>query len=187
MRLDKIYNISNGILKTRIEEVNDGKDIGIFTKEHFDLEFGRTCEITEMEYVKVDPSKYIITKVGDVLIDSLTAEAIIITKQTAGLLVLFNYFVLNKIQDSIDDYYFINWFNNSTELKRQLNVSLQGSAIKKISLSQLSDLKINVDPPNLQKNIGGLYKNIIEKEKLLNKKNVLLNLILKDLANRKDE
>lgn len=186
MKLSTIYNIEAGILKGRIEKNDNGQEIGIFTKEHFDLELGRISEISEVEFVNIDPNKYMITQVGDVLVDSISLEATVITEKTKGLLVLFNYFVLRQKNSNINNYFFANWFNNSTEAKRQINENIQGTTIKKLNLSQLTNFKVTLPKINQQNLIGQLYEKQIKKEMLINKKIILERKVLKYLIDGKE-
>ncbi len=156
MRLEDLFIISTGYLRSRVK---GSLKVGVFTKKHFDfnMSYLENDEINEDDIIFINQEhEDRLTKEGDIIVDSLSKKACVITKETDGLFVLFNYFILRD--SKIDKDYFTAWFNLSDEANIELNKVLHGSVIQKLSLSQLRSLTITLPPGKKQELIGKLYK-----------------------------
>lgn len=160
MELINIFKIETGYLKSRVKESENGLKVTVFTKRHFDsnLAYEMLPKTILEDYLTLDKDKYPMTNEGDIIVDSLSTKACLITKETSGMFIPFNYFVLRPISEiNINKDYFVAWFNLSKEVSLQLSRLLQGTVIKKLSLRQLEKIKIELPNLNEQNKIALIY------------------------------
>lgn len=165
MKISELFNIQTGYLKSRVsnEDLNDSYII--YTKKHFDVNQNYSNDFTniELEEIKLDSSKVVLTKENEVIIDSLSRKSSIVSKETENMFLAFNYFRLTPKTKTVDLDYFCSWFNLSEDLELQINRIIQGTIVKKLSLKQLGELTIDLPPYDLQVRIGQLYKESLKK------------------------
>lgn len=166
MKLEDVFIITTGYIRSRVKEDDNSIDTLVYTKEYFDsdMKYNSFKNKIDDDYIKLDPNKYPVTNEGDIIVDSLSQKAAVVKKEHEGMFVAFNYFILRpKIKINKD--YFVSWFNLSNEVKNQLNITLQGTIIKKLTLRQLKELEITMPNKEKQLLLGSLYK---ESNKKLN-------------------
>jgi len=159
MKFKDAFEIQTGYLRSRIKEDENSVDIIVYSKKHFDYNktFKNLDDTLELDIIKLNKDKPYILKENDIVIDSLSHKAAIATKETENMFVSFNYFIL-KPKINIDLNYFVAWFNESDEIRRELDTILQGTRLKKLTLTQLNELKLNLIDLDKQKQIGKIYK-----------------------------
>ncbi len=182
------FQVLQGPLVGRIKEVEDGDLVYIYNKDHFNNDKHFLNESVDAKSVKVVKGNYLLTEIGDIIIDSNTYEAAVVKEGNEGLLLTFNYFLLkNNSQKMLDSYYFVCWFENSPNALRQLHDELQGSSVKKISRQFLNDLVFEYVDIDEQKRIGGLYKLYKKKHGLLKQQIMLEEEKIKHLFRGDDD
>ncbi len=153
MKLGEIFNIRSGYLKSRSEDKKSDYRVAIYSKKHFDLDeqyFDDKLPL-ESEFVAIK-ADIDLTVEGEIIIDSLSQKAAIVSNKSSGMFLAFNYYRLSiKDRDVINPDYFVAWFNLSDDVKRQLSMTLQGAILKKLTLKQVHELEITL--PNLEKQV----------------------------------
>lgn len=189
MKLKELYEIRTGYLRSRVKEGSE--QIAVYTKTHFDLDINYLIndrKPLEKDYINLDTNDYLLTKAGNIIIDSLTQKAALISKENKGMFYTFNYFILRPFKTNIDSDYFVSWLNLSDEANGQLNKLLQGTTIKKLTLSQLNEITITLPIIERQREIGKLYKESILKHNLATQiKNNEMDIIKNILTEVEDE
>lgn len=178
-----LFEINQGQIVGRIKEIKDGIKVDIYNKDHFNNDKLFLNNEVESKAVKIDKEKYLLTQVGDIVIDSNTYEAVIVNESNKDLLITFNYFVLNNINEKIiDSNYFIAWFNNHPNALKQIHDGLQGTTVKKITRRLLNEIEVILPNINEQKRIGKLYQLYKKKHGLMLNEIKYENEIIKNLV-----
>ncbi|MCI1254846.1 MAG: hypothetical protein LKG12_06710 [Bifidobacterium tibiigranuli] len=99
---------------------------------------------------------------GDIIFSLISGEAAIIRRNHAGLLYTQNYVKItlhaSKREEAIAARYLVYLINNDANLNRQLHRGLQGSQVLKYTVKQLSELKLQQQPPfETQQLLGNVY------------------------------
>src|SRR5690554_6214420 len=145
VKLDDIFNIQAGYLKTRIKSGINSKPIEIYSKQHFDYDHNYENGSYEFEasYIELDKDKYFTLKEGDIIVDSLSLKAAVVSKKHEGMFIAFNYFVLKPKENAqVDLDSFVAFFNLNEHVRTQLDKVLHGSVVKKLTLKQLKDIEL---------------------------------------------
>lgn len=160
MKLSDIFDISTGYLKSRIVEDDNSQSYNIYSKKHFDkdYQYSNFDDILDVENIKLNKDKIKLTETNDIIIDSLSLKASVVSDSNKEMFLAFNYFRLTPKFKEVDLDYFCAWFNLSLEALDQLERVIQGTVIKKLSMKQLNDLDITLPGISTQVKIGKLYK-----------------------------
>ena len=132
---------------------------------------------------------------GDIIIDPIRQKAIVVGLDKDNLIIDNNFIKVDFISMELDKLFFVYMFNENRDLRRELEVQSQGSAIKKISIRSLNELEIIVPGIKKQKQLGSIYKeSSVIKYKSIKKINLLhemvlgiLTLSINDDEEKKDE
>ena len=96
---------------------------------------------------------------GDAIFSLISGEATIVGKAREGYLYTQNYIKM-ILTDKIDKQFLVYCINENHDLKKQLELGLQGSFVMKYTVKQLGELRIAKLPPlNVQQLIGEIYFN----------------------------
>lgn len=106
---------------------------------------------------------------GDVIFSLISGRTTLVSERYNGYLFTQNYVKLIP-SNKLDAKYLIYLLNENIEIKRQLQKSLQGSAIMKYTVKQIKDLLIPTLPKlEKQRLIGELYFNRLKLQALRNR------------------
>lgn len=128
---------------------------------------------------------------GDIIISSTMNKAALVSDYSDGFIYDNNYIKIVLDIDKIYPLYFIYIINEDYLLKKQIATSIQGTHYKKMTVTTLNNLIINLPDTHLQKKIGDSYKmiknisfNLMKKEKLLSRyTNTYIAKIIKENIN----
>lgn len=165
MKLGQIFNIRSGYLKLRYESDNSDYRVGVYSKKHFDLDERYFVDDMPFESETIGlKTELDLTVPGEIIIDSLSQKAAIVSNESGGMFLAFNYFRLSiKDRNVIDPNYFVAWFNLSDEIKKQLSMTLQGTTLKKLTLRQVQELDITLPSLEKQVQIANIYLTMYSK------------------------
>lgn len=103
---------------------------------------------------------------GDVVFSLISGKAAIVRKEHEGYLFTQNYIRL-VLPKEIDSKYLVFLLNEDNSIKKQFQMSLQGSAVLKHTIKQIRDIYLPKMPElNKQKIIGNLYLKQLKLNKL---------------------
>jgi len=146
VKIDDIFNIQTGYLKSRIKNEVNSQLTAVYSKQHFDydLSYDDLEHEIDLSYIKLDKDKYFTLSNGDIVVDSLSLKAAVVSKINEGMFIAFNYFVLKpKVDYPVDLNSFVGYFNLNENIRRQLDKVLHGSVIKKLTMTQLKEIELN--------------------------------------------
>ena len=163
-----------GINISRVSINDDKLDNWAYTIEDFETDFSCvSCPNNRIDFVGKD--KKLEVNAGDCIISLAKSKATIVGNSNVGKCITANFIKCDLDTQKINPWFFCFMFNENTEIKKQLNMSMQGtiSCIKRITLADLKSLEIDKTKlPSLdqQRIIGHLYYDAIKNETLIKKK-----------------
>lgn len=127
------------------------------------------------------PEKYLSVVQGDVVISPITQLATIVRKHKASMLLSPNYVKVSLNEELIDSSYFIFWFNELSQARRQISEMKQGTTVIKLSTNSLGDMIISLPDLSQQQLLGTGYINSLKLTEQLKRRQGLQLLFLKGI------
>lgn len=186
MKLDAIGKVIHGATLSRIES-KAGEEFytyPVFTMQELSRETGQYAikeDFQEVNIIKEKFDKSFLSKINMVVIGLTSYKALVIGEQNKEKLITSNFAIIEFNKNIIDPFYFSWYFNEHPKIGKQLRVAMQGSIIRALSIQMLRELDIYVPSLETQKKIGRLYYLRKRKEKLLFDRNVLEEVLYKQL------
>ncbi|MGL6107709.1 restriction endonuclease subunit S [Romboutsia sp.] len=190
MRLEKLETlgkVNHGLIISRITAKPDElqEDISLFTIQDLNIETGSYELKAEKKTVSVSKESFdkeLLAKENAVVIGLTVHKACVIDKSHVGKIIPSNFAYMYLDKNEIDSNYFVWYFNEHPNIKKQLQVASQGSmGIMAISIQMLRELEIELPDINVQKQIGKVYALRLRKEKISHEKNILEKDLYKQL------
>ncbi|WP_225049382.1 hypothetical protein [Lacticaseibacillus kribbianus] len=138
---------------------------------------------SDVQYLKTDETLPTV-KLGQVVIALVPQTAMPVPESKRPLTLNTNY-LSGTLSESLLPEYFAWWFNESEEAQRQKAMSEQGSALVRLSLGTLRDMKMTVPPLKVQQAIGRMYIVSLELAKLYAKRSELRHAMTNAVLNAK--
>lgn len=190
MRLEKLEalgKVNHGLIISRITAKPDEpqEDISLFTIQDLNIETGNYELKSENKTVSISKESFdkdLLSKENMIVIGLTVHKACVLDKSHVGKIIPSNFAYMHLNEDEIDLNYFVWYFNEHPNIKKQLQVASQGSAgIMAISIQMLRELEIELPSMKIQKQIGKVYSLRLKKEKILYEKNILERDLYKQL------
>jgi hypothetical protein len=178
MKLENLGKVTHGVTLSRVKPKEGEEQVAyeIFTMQDLSKAMGQYGIDTEKQEACVSIKKFdtnsLATK-GIVIVGLTSCNAIVIDKKHIGKIITSNFAYIEFNHKKIDPYYFTWCFNEHPEIKRQLQIAIQGSKIRAIPVQMLRELIVPLPPLETQHRVGKVYALKKRKEKLLYEKNVL--------------
>jgi restriction endonuclease S subunit len=183
MKINEVAIIKVGQNVSRISD--DGLKKHIFYT-YDDLNFDLTH--IDDEYLKHNRNSQgnHLTHTGDIVISFVGTKSTVVTENNQGKLLNQNFAKIDIDESLIDPYYFCYVLNESTHIRKQKNVLMQGTNLPKMTPSILKDLNVNL--PDLQKQsfIGRVYFNLCKRQYLLKRQSELEEQFFLKLIQKSD-
>lgn len=190
MRLEKLETlgkVNHGLIISRITAKPDElqEDISLFTIQDLNIEtssYELKAENKTVSVSKESFDKELLAKENAVVIGLTVHKACVIDKSHVGKIIPSNFAYMYLDENEIDSNYFVWYFNEHPNIKKQLKVASQGSrGIMAISIQMLRELEIELPDKKVQEQIGKVYNLRRRKEKILYEKNILEKDLYKQL------
>lgn len=120
-------------------------------------------------------------KENDVVINLYRAKAVKVNNFYSNYIINANFVKIDINDTLLDKAYFLYWFNESLDSKKQLIQDVQGSFMRKTTISQLKEMQIILPDLDVQTLIGGIYEQQIKLNNLYEKKMKLSNVFSKGI------
>ncbi|KRN84684.1 hypothetical protein CKN99_04060 [Carnobacterium maltaromaticum] len=164
--LGNIIHFESGLLISRIENEEKGKEYFIYENDQF---YNNDSFLNERKSIRTSKSIQKIS-VNEIIINLYKGECTKVREEYSDYIINANFAKGSLLDEKIiDKNYFIYWFNESEESKKQLLQDIQGSVMKKISISKLKELRITLPDIEAQTIIGNLYQAQMELNDLYEK------------------
>lgn len=119
--------------------------------------------------INSDEDSYLISS-GDVVFSFVSSTAGIVSKASEGKVLNQNFAKLIIEGKQIDPHYLCYCLNQSSYLKKQLAVAMQGSTLRRLTPSSLRELDIPIADFSKQQLIGHAYFSLLKRQYLLEQK-----------------
>lgn len=181
-----IGKVTHGVTLSRIEAkpLEEFEIFKLFTMQDLSKETGQYELKVEDQYVEVSKSKFnksLLSKKNLIIIGLTSYKAMVVNFEHENKVIPSNFATIELNITKIDPSYFTWYFNEHPKVQKQLQIAMQGSIIKALSVQMLRDLEINLPPLELQQIIGKVYELRNRKEKLLFEKKLLEEKLYKQL------
>ena len=166
--LDKHVRFMSGSPQFRITDTTDEQDPVYWIYSQGDLLDDLTgVEMNYGEGKKIRTKDEVTTLfAGDIVFSLISGSACIVGKRHEGYLYTQNYIKLFT-DGSLEPTFLVYLLNEDRRIKRQFQMSLQGSSILKYTVKQLKELELPSLPPlERQKMIGEIYLKQLKREAL---------------------
>lgn len=186
-KVEALGKVNHGSIISRITAKPDElqEDIGLFTIQDLNIETGSYELKAENKTVSVSKENFdkeLLAKENMVVIGLTVHKSCVINKSHIGKIIPSNFAYMSLDESEVDLNYFVWYFNEHPNIKRQLQVASQGSTgIMAISIQMLRELEIELPDKIVQKQIGKVYDLRLKKEKMLYEKNILEKDLYKQL------
>lgn len=126
-------------------------------------------EIMAKNEVNSDEDNYLVSS-GDVVFSFVSSTAGIVSKSSEGKALNQNFAKLIIETQQLDPRYLCYCLNQSSHLKKQMAVAMQGSTLRRLTPSSLRVLDIPIVDLSQQQNIGHAYFSLLKRQYLLKQK-----------------
>ncbi len=179
LKISKVISFVQGKNQVRFSSRELSK---LYVRESYQHDLGALSPVN-MDYAE-DVVSNSPLKSGDILINPVQRKAIVVSPQNSDKIIDNNFIKVVFLSNKIDKNYFLFLFNESFDIKSQLERGVQGSQVFRISISQLEDIVVTLPTIKKQKTLGKIYREI-EQIKYLKKKKAeqydnLLRAIIKN-------
>ena len=187
MKLEKLGKVNHGLTISRITAKPDEpqEEIPLFTMQDLNIEMGSYDLKSESKTVSVSKENFdkdLLSKEKMVIVGLTAHKAYIIESHHVGKVIPSNFAYMYLDESKVDLNYFTWYFNEHSNIKRQLQIATQGSmGIMALSVQMLRELDIELPNIQTQIKIGRIYELRRKKEKALYEKNILEKNLYKQL------
>lgn len=178
MKLEEIVNFFSG--PNNIELKKKYNKYVTYTNEdlEFDLYQGyRTDEIKRQ--------KSPILNAGDLVINMMTNQTAIVSPHSAGK-VIPQHIVKLTFTNCGDNWYLCYLLNEAQSIKRQLYSTMEGTVLRRVTLTSFKQLELNLPALSKQQKIGELYRLLLIKEGLQKERQEKEKQVIISLLNKND-
>lgn len=169
VKFGDLITFSAGTNLTRLStEISDNC---IYTLEDFDNDLSSLSEAYNKSKVNIAKTKSVISNVGDVVISMTRNQAGIVSNENSGKYLNSNFVKCQFDKEKLYPWYFCYLFNESITISQQIKKMQQGTigCINRLTISMIGTLKFNLEDLSQQKMTGDLYRNLLLKERLVQK------------------
>ncbi|WP_099188517.1 restriction endonuclease subunit S [Tepidibacter mesophilus] len=190
MKVEKLGKVTHGVTISRIEAKSgeDYDEFELFTMQDLSREIDNYSLKEEKQYILVSKNKFNIDLLSkkDMIIIGLTShKAMVVGEKHIGKIIPSNFAYIQLDNKKIDPMYFTWYFNEHPKIQKQLQIAIQGSIIRALSVQMLRALELWLPSLEEQQKIGKIYELRKRKEKALFEKNVLEKKLYKYLMIKK--
>ena len=186
MKIADIGNVIHGVTISRIEPkaLEESETYKLFTIQELNEEMSMHPNKIEDKEIEVSKERFdslYLAKDNMVIIGLTSFKAIAVTHKQVGKVISSNFAFIDLDVSKVEPAYFSWYFNEHSNVEKQLQIAMQGTIIRALSVQMLRELEIILPPLEVQRAIGKVYVLKRRKEKLLYKKNILEEQLYKGI------
>lgn len=190
MRIDDIGKVIHGVTLSRVQAKpgEECEKFKLFTMQDLSRETGNYSLDIDEQLINVNPKKYdenLLSDKGRIIVGLTSYKALVIDEEHSGKIIPSNFAVIELQENKVDPFYFTWYFNEHPSIQKQLVVAMQGSIIRALSVQMLRELDVEIPDKDIQKTIGSIYRLKKLKEKKTFQKNILEDILLKEVMIKK--
>lgn len=186
LKISDIGNVIHGVTISRVEPkpLEENQTYFLFTIQELNEEVSKftqdICE-KEIEVSKKRFDKIYLAKENMVIIGLNSFKAIAVSEKQIGKVIPSNFAFIELDVNKVNPAYFSWYFNEHTDIEKQLQVAMQGTVLRALSVQMLRELEIILPPIDVQRKIGKIYLLQKKKERLLYEKSILEEQLYKGI------
>lgn len=178
MKIADIGNVVHGVTLSRIEPktLEESETYKLFTIQELNEEISMFSNRTDDKEIEVSKERFdslYLAKDNMVIIGLTSFKAIAVTDKQIGKVIPSNFAFIELDENKVNSAYFSWYFNEHSNVEKQLQIAMQGTIIRALSVQMLRELEIILPPLGVQRAVGKVYTLKKKKEKLLYEKNIL--------------
>lgn len=186
MKIADIGNVIHGVTLSRIDPkaLEESETYKLFTIQELNEEMSMHPNKIEDKEIEVSKERFdslYLAKDNMVIIGLTSFKAIAVTHKQVGKVISSNFAFIDLDVSKVDPAYFSWYFNEHSNIEKQLQIAMQGTIIRALSVQMLRELEIILPPLDVQRAIGKVYVLKKRKEKLLYEKNILEEQLYKGI------
>lgn len=190
LKISDIGNVIHGVTLSRIEPktLEESETYKLFTIQELNEEISMFPSKTDDKEIEVSKERFdslYLAKHNMVIIGLTSFKAIAVTDKQIGKVISSNFAFIELDISKAESAYFSWYFNEHSNVEKQLQIAMQGTSIRALSVQMLRELEIILPPLEVQRAIGKVYELKRRKEKLLYKKNILEEQLYNEIILRK--
>lgn len=190
MKIADIGNVIHGVTLSRIEPkaLEESKAYKLFTIQELNEEVSMFPSKTEDKVIEVSKERFAslyLAKDNMVIIGLTSFKAIPVTHKQIGKVIPSNFAFIELDVNKAEPAYFSWYFNEHSNIEKQLQIAMQGTIIRALSVQMLRELEIILPPLDVQKAVGKVYTLKKKKEKLIYEKNILEEQLYREIIMKK--
>ena len=146
MKLEKLGKVNHGLTTSRITAKPDEQqeEIPLFTIQDLNIEMGSYDLKSEGKTITVSKNNFdknLLSRENAIVVGLTVHRACVIEKHHVGKIIPSNFAYMYLDESKIDSNYFTWYFNEHPNIKRQLQIAMQGAmGIKALSVQMLREL-----------------------------------------------
>ncbi|MBA1392413.1 hypothetical protein EQ500_00625 [Lactobacillus sp. XV13L] len=102
---------------------------------------------------------------GDLVVNTMTNQTAVVSPRSVGKVIPQHITKLNFIESG-DVWYLCYLLNEAPAVKRQLYSTMEGTALRRVTVASLKQLEVEFPPLGRQQKLGDLYRLLLIKERL---------------------
>lgn len=178
LKISDIGNVIHGVTLSRIEPktLEESETYKLFTIQELNEEISMFPSKTEDKEIEVSKERFdsmYLAKDNMVIIGLTSFKSIVVTQKQIGKVIPSNFVFIELDKNKVNPAYFSWYFNEHSNIEKQLQIAMQGTIIRALSVQMLRELEIILPPLDVQKAVGKVYVLKKRKEKLIYEKNIL--------------
>lgn len=186
MKVSDIGNVIHGVTLSRVEPkaLEEKQTYFLFTIQELNEEVSKfTQDISEkeIEVSKERFDKIYLAKENMVIIGLNSFKAIAVSEKQIGKVIPSNFAFIELDFNKVDPSYFSWYFNEHPYIEKQLQIAMQGTVLRALSVQMLRELEIILPPIDVQRKIGKIYILQKKKQRLLYEKSILEEQLYKEI------
>lgn len=190
MKIADIGNVIHGVTLSRVEPkaLEESETYKLFTIQELNEEISMFPSKTEDKTIEVSKERFdslYLAKDNMVIIGLTSFKAIEVTNKQIGKVIPSNFAFIELDINKAEPAYFSWYFNEHSNIEKQLQIAMQGTIIRALSVQMLRELEMVLPSLDVQRAIGKVYELKRRKEKLLYEKNTLEEQLYKGIILRK--
>ncbi len=190
MKIADIGSVIHGVTLSRIESkaLEERETYKLFTIQELNEEISMFPNKTEDKVIEVSKERFdslYLAKDNMVIIGLTSFKAIAVTNKQIGKVIPSNFAFIELDVNKAEPAYFSWYFNEHSNIEKQLQIAMQGTIIRALSVQMLRELEIILPSLDVQRAVGKVYELNRKKEKLLYEKSILEEQLYKGIIMRK--
>jgi restriction endonuclease S subunit len=190
LKIENLGKVTHGVTLSRVEaKPGEHHEVyKLYTMQDLSRETGQynlEGETQEVEVSKEKFDKSTLSKENMIIIGLTSYKAMVIEKSHSNKIIPSNFVIIELDLNKVDPYYFTWCFNEHPEIQKQLQVAMQGSIIRALSIQMLREFFLPLPPLVVQQNIGKVYDLKRKRDKALFEKNILEEKLYNHMLVRK--